>query len=417
MENKKEIINLIGSKYCTGCEACLSICPVHAISMVEDDEGFKQPVIDINKCIKCSKCIKTCPISNNNSSSDISEVKSYAAINRNSEVRENSSSGGLFYLFAEYIIKNKGVVFGAKINDDFSVMHSYAETLDEVKNFQGSKYVQSQIGDSFIKCKEFLDKGILVLFSGTPCQIYGLKSYLSKKYENLFTIDVICHGVPSTKILKSYIKYQEKKAKSQAQQIAFRRKNFGWKQYAIELLFNNSIAYCTPQTKDIWMLSFNKNVMLRQSCYNCNFKSVSRISDITLADLWGIEFVAPELDDNKGTSLLMIQSEKGRLFFENLKKNLIYKTIDLDRIKRFNSFHQTGCPKNRDKFIKECFEKGFDKAYFKYVSENLFLKIYRKIRRCLGKTKRLIYKLLGLSKENSVKEIVSDLLETGKNIE
>lgn len=407
-------IKLANVEECTACGACYSVCPKSAIFIIVDVEGFFQPIIDNEKCIKCDLCVKTCPIINKKIIDN--NVFAYAAINRNKEVREKSSSGGIFSIFAENCIKSGGVVFGSRMNDDFTAKHSYTENIEGLSEFYGSKYVQSYIGDSFIHAKEFLEAGRNVFFSGTPCQIAGLRRYLKHDYENLLTMDFVCHGVPNSRLLKSYIHFQESKYKRSSTQIAFRRKYFGWKQFAIAITFSDGTAYCQSQTTDYWMLAFNKNIMLRKSCYSCSYKTKERESDITVADLWGIDFVAPELDDNKGTSLLLIQNEKGKNIFESLRKKMIYKTIDFNAIKDFNSFHQTELHPCRNEFITECFNNSFDSAYKKYVAEYGVMVIYRKGRRILGKIKQRMYKTLGIGRKDST-NIVDDLLESGKNVE
>ena len=410
---KKSI--LADENKCTGCGACFSVCPKGAISFQEDYEGFLQPIVDSEKCINCSLCVKTCPALNYRPVTH--EVETYASINRNNRIREESSSGGMFSLFAEDCIRKGGVVFGAKINEDFSICHSYTETIEGLSVFRGSKYVQSSIEDSFKECKKFLEDGRFVLFSASPCQISALKSFLKKDYQNLLTIDFVCHGVPNKKLLSSYIKYQEIQAGSEIRRLAFRQKTNGWKQFSVELDFANGITYCQPQTKDIWMLTFNKNIMLRKSCYTCPYKTKARISDVTLADLWGIGRVAPELDDDKGTSLMLIQSEKARSIFEKLKQEAIYKKIDFDAIEDCNSFHQTELHLNRDNFIEICLKKGFNVAYEKYVAEKGPILIYRFVRRILGKIKRKLFKLLNIKEKQTIEVIVDKLLRTGQNVE
>ena len=285
-----------------------------------------------------------------------------------------------------------------------------------MSEFRGSKYVQSNIGDSYIITKNFLELGRLVLFSGSPCQISGLKRYLRKDYDNLITIDFVCHGVPNNKLFLSYIKFLENKNHSKITSFCFRDKTIGWQQFAVKALFNNGKVYCQPQTIDKWRLAFNRDIMLRQSCYNCLYKTKDRESDITIADLWGINEVVPELNDNKGTSLLLIQNDKAQKLFEAVNSQAIYKFIDFERIKKFNSFHQTKIHEKRDVFIEICLSLGFGKAYNKYVESNLLVRLYNFCRRMLGKGKRILLKIFRIEKKAFTQSIVDELLTNNTNI-
>ena len=234
------MINIKVKQDCCGCSACMQICPKQSITMVTDNEGFLYPEVNNTTCIDCGLCEKVCPVLNQNDGSQPIEV--YAAKNNNEQIRLKSSSGGIFTLLAEKIIAEGGVVFGAKFNTDWSVVHSYTETIDGLEDFRGSKYVQSSIGDNFLKAKQFLTDGRKVLFSGTPCQIAGLKHFLRKEYDNLLTIEVVCHGAPSPRVWKDYLEYRKervyKKGKNtvslsqnempQIVGIAFRDKTNGW---------------------------------------------------------------------------------------------------------------------------------------------------------------------------------------------
>ena len=277
------MLEIENKEKCSGCHACYSVCPTKAIEMVKDEKGFKYPVIDQPKCVNCHLCEKTCPIINKKIVDN--EPKAYSCYNKNNEVRSKSSSGGIFTLIASKILEKNGVVFGASFNNKFMVEHIYVEKEEELYKIRGSKYLQSIIGDSYKQAKKFLEEGRYVLFTGTPCQIEGLLSYLNKDYENLITQDIICHGVPSPKVWNKYLEYREKEDGEIPLEINFRSKENGWKNYNLKFRYNGH-EYKNNQNTDKYMQAFLKNVSLRESCYNCSFKKINRLSDITLADFW-----------------------------------------------------------------------------------------------------------------------------------
>ena len=322
-------------KDCTGCYACASICPTNCISMTNDKEGFWYPEVDNDKCIKCGKCINVCPPINYEAAKN--QPIAYACINKDESIRLESSSGGIFTLIAEKIIENGGVIFGAEFGERFEVVHGYVDTKNEIKRFRGSKYVQSKIGDTYKKAKEVLDSGKEVLFSGTPCQISGLKTFLGKSYNNLLCIDIICHGVPSPMVWKKYIKYREEKAGSSTERIAFRRKDEGWKRFSVSFTFKNDTEYRQNFREDLFMKAFLKDICLRPSCYDCKFKTIHRESDLTLADFWGVQNILPDLDDDMGTSLILVNSDAGQAMLEQIKEKVTCKKVDLNEAIKYNA--------------------------------------------------------------------------------
>jgi len=374
-------------KDCMGCHACLNICPQGCISMESDSEGFWYPAVDYNKCIECSLCVKACPVLKKITVNN--EPKAYACINNDEKIRLESSSGGIFTLIAEQIIDEDGVVFGAGFDYDFELIHSYVETKEELAKFRGSKYVQSKTGDAYHHVKEFLKQGRKVLFSGTPCQIAGLKSYLGQTYENLFCVDIVCHGVPSPKVFRKYIDYQESSVGSSTRRIAFRQKDEGWKRYSVSFIFNNDTEYLQTFRQDLYMRAFLKDVCLRPSCYACEFKSLHRQSDLTLADFWGIQNILPEMDDDKGTSLIFVNSDSGHSILDKIKDKIIYKEVDINQAVKYNSTAIKSASYNskRDKFFADLDSMPFDQLVNKYCSDRMGVVIKRK-----GKS--LIYRLL-----------------------
>ena len=373
----KELKN---KKDCMGCHACANICPKSCILMETDQEGFLYPTVDYNLCIKCKKCINVCPIINKEEV--MNDPVTYSCINNDETIRLDSSSGGIFTLVAEKVIAQGGAVFGASFNNQFEVEHVFVETKEDLGKLRGSKYVQSKIGNSYKKAKEFLDSGREVLFTGTPCQITGLKSYLEKFYTNLSTMDIVCHGVPSPEVWRKYVEFREIEAGSPAQRIAFRRKNEGWKRYSVSFLFKNNTEYRQNLRNDLYMRAFLKDVCLRPSCYECEFKTLNRQSDITLADFWGIQNILPEMDDDKGTSLIFVNSEMGQRLFNETKDKMLYQEVDIHEAVKYNSaaIKSVGYNPKREDFFGELDKIDFDKLVKKYCTDKLEVRVKRKIK-------------------------------------
>ncbi len=317
---------------CSGCYACANACPKDAIAMEEDKEGFSYPIINPGLCIECGACDRACPKLANRSQESMAGIDSmphtYAVISNHSLERQKSSSGGVFRLLAEQVIRQGGFVYGAAFNEKWEVCHVGVDNLSDLGRLQGSKYVQSRIGLVYRDIKKQLATGRLVLFSGTPCQCEGLYGYLGGiKYDNLFVVDLICHGVPSPLVWKHYIQYVCKLKKStEISRISFRSKNLSWERYLLEFTFVNSSKYQNDLHTDIYMRGFLQDLYLRKSCYRCTCRKLHRISDITLADFWGIKDVLPSMYDGKGTSLVLIQSPKGERMFLDIdaKKAKVY---------------------------------------------------------------------------------------------
>lgn len=383
------MLDIIDKVNCIGCHACFSVCPKQCISMQTDGEGFLYPKIDKKICIECGLCEKVCPILS--SIQVFTEPKAYAVVNKNLEQRMHSSSGGIFILLAEYVISKKGVVFGAKFDAEFQVVHDYAETLEDILEFRGSKYVQSRIGNTYIKAKEFLERGREVLFTGTPCQIAGLRAYLGKTYANLLTADVICHGSPSPEVWRKYVEYRENIAGASTQQMLFRYKKYGWKAYAVLFQYSNSTVYEKMMRKDLYMHGFLKNIYLRPSCYDCKFKGERRFGDITLGDFWGIQNVLPEMDDDKGTSLVLINSEKGKKVFDTIEEFIIYKEVPVEVMIKYNSAAVKSVERSsrREAFFTDLGKLSSQKLFEKYGKDNLKEKGMKFLKKCFRKMKKL----------------------------
>lgn len=354
---------------CSGCTACRNVCLRNAISMVEGEAGFKYPQVNHNSCINCGLCKVVCPVNSKKEDSGKTPL-AYAAYNNDEKIRMESSSGGLFTLISSKIIEAGGVVFGAAFNDELFVVHDKAETVEELEKFRSSKYMQSDLGRVYREVKIELDKGRKVLFTGTPCQVEGLVSYLKKDYDNLYLQDLICHGVPSKNVWKKYLEYKSKENGEKVKKVSFRNKeNKGWNNYELKLTYDNKEEFSDHST-DWYMRVFLNDIALRESCYHCNFKKRGRISDITLADFWGINKVMPEMNDEKGTSLIMVNSEKGKELFNSVIDNITYKEVDFDLAISNNGSMLTSPPRNpeREAFLAEL-EEGKDIEYLvkKYI--------------------------------------------------
>ena len=281
--------------------------------MQSDKEGFAYPVVDTKQCTNCGLCEKVCPVINQQPESQ--PIATYAATNSNEVVREQSSSGGIFTLLAAETINKGGIVFGAAFNERWAVEHTFADNIDDIKRFRGSKYVQSNIGGSYSVAEKFLKEGKEVLFSGTPCQIAGLKRFLRKEYKNLKTVDFVCHGTPSPLVWKKYLEEICRINNiSNITDIQFRNKAEGWKRSSLQITYTGNDGkeriFRETLNDNIFMKCFLSNLCIRPSCYLCPARSGKSDSDITLGDLWGAEQICPEIDDDKGLSLVMMRKEQ-----------------------------------------------------------------------------------------------------------
>lgn len=344
---------------CCGCSACVASCPVSCILFKEDEQGFKYPVVDSQRCINCGLCEKVCPCLNN-SQSKIPE-KVFAAINPNKEIRLKSSSGGFFTALAEYVLNNQGIVFGASFNKDWVVVHDYIDNTDDIDKLRRSKYSQSQIGDAFKKAQEFLKLKKLVLFTGTTCQIDGLHRFLHKDYPNLITVDTVCHGVPSPLIWRDYLAKalaENNMATSDISDISFRDKRTGWKNYSMVIMSGNETIVNEPNNNNVYMQGFLNNLYLRPSCFSCPSKSGRCKSDFSLADFWAIKSFMPQFDDDKGVNLLYVNSPKGL----DILRNLNIRLVELNKTQELNTAysHSARIKYPSDDFWELYSQKGLD---------------------------------------------------------
>lgn len=349
------MIQLQEKSDCVGCEACAQRCPKHCITMQEDAEGFFYPQIDTEKCIDCGLCERVCPVIHQGEPRK--PLVAYAAKNQDESVRLNSSSGGVFTALAEYVIAQKGVVFGARFDESWNVVHDYVETVEGLSAFRGAKYAQSRIGLCFLQAETFLKQGRQVLFSGLPCQIAGLKMFLRKEYDNLITVDLFCHGVPSPMVWKRFLEEEIATPHIQLKSISFRDKTSGWKNYSFSYLQEDADGVHLRRmlsTKNLFMRGFLADLYLRPSCYHCPAKKQKSGSDITIGDFWGISRTYPQFDDDKGVSAVLINTAKGKSLWLDIINQLETKETTYQVISLGNPALERAaqCPEKRDAFFR-----------------------------------------------------------------
>ena len=376
------MIHITDKKNCCGCSACVQRCPKQCIRLEEDTEGFLYPQVDEETCIKCGLCEKVCPILNQADKLSVLEV--LAVKNPNDEERMNSSSGGVFLPLAREVINQGGVVFGAVYDESWEVHHVYAEKIEDVYPMMGSKYLQSKIGNSFKDAERFLKQGREVLFVGSPCQIAGLRTYLrNKQYSNLLAVDFLCHGVPSPGVWRRYLAetYGGYDAKEQSRlqatagknsvllsslnatspigAIKFRdKRESGWKKYRFivrqksaskadqNTVLSSDIHYMNP-----FMQGFLSDIYLRPSCYACKCKNGVNHSDMTIADFWGINQIAPEFDDDKGVGLVLLNTKKGEEYFSRFPMDMMPSNLEKAHYYNGGFNEHTKAHPKRDQFF------------------------------------------------------------------
>lgn len=327
------MLKLTSKQNCCGCTACASICPKGCIAMTADIEGFYYPEINENLCINCGLCEKVCPLLHKPAQHTILNV--YGAKNCDDGIRYTSSSGGMFTLFAEQVLNSSGVVFGAAFDGSLQVCHTAVSTMQELTKLRGSKYVQSNMNGIFKQVRTLLAGGKKVLFSGTPCQIAGLKGFLMKDYENLTTVDVVCHGVPSAKVYNKYLQEIASDTGESITKVNFRDKANGWKQ-GETLFFTKTHRIGAPKRQETYMRLFLNNVSIRPSCGDCAFNNKRSLADVTIADYWGVDKQFPEFDDDKGITLVLINTTQGQQLFDSIKDKTTYISTDFEKGAQYN---------------------------------------------------------------------------------
>ena len=386
-ENKeKKPITLFETRTsCCGCSSCFAVCPASAISMQTDDEGFPYPVINSDKCIHCGQCVKVCAFKADQKARFFSEKASetecaqsvnyykrkkrsvpytYAVKHLNMDIRMESRSGGVFTALSDFILGKGGVIYGCALTEDFSAAHIRAEDADTRDLMRGSKYIQSDMGDIFIRIKDDLQNGREVLFSGTSCQVAGLSAFLGKDYENLFLVDIVCYGVPSPAVWHRYLRWQEKKSKSLVIGAEFRNKySFGWKSHLESLYMING----KQVNSQIFKSLFYGHWILRPACFHCPYKDVIHPGNITIADYWGIDRIEPSFNDDKGVSLVMINDEKGLDFFDTVHHDLEIIETDVEKSLQPSLIAPFPEPDDREMFWNDYRKKSFETIAKKYA--------------------------------------------------
>ena len=365
---------------CFGCTACKMVCPVQCIEMQADEEGFSYPVIHEEQCIHCGKCKTICPVLSPEKKMNVqNEVEAcYIAFSNDAKTRNRSSSGGVFAELSKAMFREGSVVFGAGWSENWDVIHCKAENEKELRALQGSKYVQSHMGNTYAQIRERLQNGEKVYFSGTPCQVAGLYSFLGKKYGNLITQDVICHGTPSPLVWKEYLKNFQN-----VENVGFRNKKYGWHYFSLYIKYGVRKMF-QRLDENFFLRLFLDNTILRPICYQCPMKEEGSCADITLADCWNPGKISQEIwDDDKGLSLVLLRTEQGKQLWGRIETNITSLKVDTERALKSQSALRESAPCNPKRAM-------FFKAFRMEPMEKLIQSWYRDTpQRIL--TKRLIF--------------------------
>lgn len=378
---------------CCGCTACASICGHDAIRMRPDALGFLYPNVDKGKCVDCGLCEKVCAFNDHyDTSLNLDKPLAYGARHKDMNEVETSRSGAAFIAISDYILEQGGVVYGAGYADHFRVVHKRATTKEERDEFKGSKYVQSDMNTVFRQVKKDLRNGLTVLFSGTPCQTSGLNAFVGKTLrENLFLVDIVCHGVPSPYMWRDYMAYLEKRQGSPIVWVNFRDKQkFGWRAH------RETFKFLKGGGKMSFTFLFYKHIMFRKSCGKCHFTNTKRPSDITIADFWGWERTDPAFNaDDKGVSLVLVNTEKGRKLFDTVKPRMNVLSTNIENCLQPNMKHPSVIHAKRDQFEREYVRKGFEYVYFKYGEEGWRNNVSVRMWKVKQTAKRIVKRIIG----------------------
>ena len=374
----KDTVEQINHNICTGCMMCGDICPKGAISFKIESDGFWYPSINDELCIHCGRCYNKCPQLIDISKSIMSIPKCFGAKTKNEDIRWQSTSGGFFSELSSAWISSGGLCVGAEYDNNCNVCHCIEKDISGIDRLRQSKYVQSKTSGIYRCVQEALSSGKSILFSGTPCQVEALLCFLEKKYDNLLTMDFVCCGICSPGIYNKYLKMLEKKYHSKIKKVWFKNKSAGWRSIGTRVEFENGKVYFRTGNRDLFMLSFVTDALsMRECCENCKYRTIPHNSDLTIADFWGIEFVNPSFDDDKGVSAIFVNTEKGSYWFDKIKQSLDYFETTINDIARKN--YTVYKPKNAHQYRKEFFDcvnnTSFENAMNIYSSYRGFNKI------------------------------------------
>lgn len=375
------MIEIQDKKQCSGCGACVAVCPQQCIRMQPDQEGFYYPRVDTTKCVQCGLCDATCPIQHKS----VREKIQYTVVaqSKNQKARMQSASGGAFYSLAETIIASGGVVYGAVFDEQFTVRHVRTDCMEGIAAMQGSKYVQSDMSEVYKTIKEDLLSKRNVLFSGTPCQVEGLKRFLRKEYPNLYTIDLVCHGVASPKVWNKYRCAVEEKHQSKMKYYSFRSKDQGYHLSGTKIVFENGDSVYTNDKmprNDFMHLAYYDKIASRPACHSCAFKTVERVSDLTLFDCWGLAEVAPEMEDDMGATTILVHTQKGDELLKESVPFLTVKQVDgekLLQIDGINAIYSMIPHPKRKEFFENLNDYSIETLQDRYLTRKNPTKIYR----------------------------------------
>ena len=387
------MIQISDKSKCCGCTACVNICPRQCIVMRRDREGFDYPVANPDMCIHCGRCESVCPVLN--PASDSKPIAAYAM--RSSEYMEGSSSGGVFPALAKSVLERGGVVFGAVMESDMTVGHVEADTMDQVQRMRGSKYVQSDLYSVFEDIKEYLKSGRKVLFTGTPCQVAGLKGYLGDVAEGLLAVDLACHGVPGPGLWEKYVGALAKRADADVSDVSFRDKSASWRHYSVRYTYASETTgiVTIDAARDPYMALFRQDMTLRPSCYRCPARNGRSHSDLTLADLWSVHRTAPGFNDDRGVSGVLVNTETGDMAMRGIEGMEMTELSPADVLAENGGFSETvAVPEKRQEFFDGLQVAGTDiyRHMSEYVVRRPLKTMYKRIRSALSSFKRRISK-------------------------
>lgn len=376
------MIDKVSVQECAICGACINACPVDAISLDKVHLDFRYPQINEDICIHCNQCEKACPILGNKGKPGEGYPVAFAAKSENDPMRMRSSSGGVFYELANQMLRDGGYVCGAVFDDKFHVKHILSYAKEDILRMMGSKYAQSDVGYCYREVKDVLEKGCKVLFSGCPCQVAGLRTFLGKEYPNLVLVELICHGIPSDHMLQTYIGMQERKYGARLTRMEFRNKKKGWHNSSVRMEFGHHRTYSKPEAADAYMNGFLGSVTLKPTCYQCHFRNFTAGSDIILGDFWGAEVELP-VDDNKGISAILVNSGKGMDVLDRC--NLTLTPANVETVIKYNrNLLCSAAPSpQRSSFYASADTNGLEEAIRRYLEESTIQKLKRQSRYAL----------------------------------